>query len=203
VRNNTQVNLAVRPLGFESKSQSGVRRSLQGLRLGGVGGGTHDPWGTAYVMGQLQQAAWGLSDTSARPMLRSRSRRAPAQGHSCSRHLVVSSRPLFLTPAMSHACCVYRAVLCRVQSQVGTVVRTGADEDPIAVMTVLNTQQHKGSGFMSHIKDHMLSKCKDTAVKQQLSKVGGWVGRLVGHATHGASVCFWTSSGVARLSSSV
>lgn len=56
------------------------------------------------------------------------------------------------------------------QSQVGTVVRTGADEDPIAVMTVLNTQQHKGSGFMSHIKDRMLSKCRDTAVKQQLSK---------------------------------
>lgn len=53
----------------------------------------------------------------------------------------------------------------------GTVVRTGEDEDPIAVMTVLNTQQHKGSGFMAHIRDHMLAKCKDAAVKQQLSKV--------------------------------
>ena len=59
-----------------------------------------------------------------------------------------------------------------LQSQVGTVVRTGEDDDPIAVMTVLNTQQHSKTGFMQQIKEHMLSKCKDAATKQQLSKVG-------------------------------
>jgi hypothetical protein len=54
---------------------------------------------------------------------------------------------------------------------VGTVVRTGEDEDPIAVMTVLNTQQHKQAGFMSQIWQYMLAKCKDTAVKDKLAQV--------------------------------
>jgi hypothetical protein len=54
---------------------------------------------------------------------------------------------------------------------VGTVVRTGEDEDPIAVMTVLNTQQHKQAGFMGHIRQYVLAKCKDAAVKDKLAKV--------------------------------
>jgi hypothetical protein len=85
---------------------------------------------------------------------------------------------VFLNPL----CCVCgrhtlssHAVLCCAvlpQSQVGTVVRTGEDEDPIAVMTVLNTQQHKQAGYMQQIKAHMMDNCKDAAVKQQISKVG-------------------------------
>lgn len=50
-------------------------------------------------------------------------------------------------------------------------MRTGEEEDPIAVMTALNTQQHSTAGFMKQIKQYMLSKCQDAAVKQQLSKV--------------------------------
>lgn len=64
-------------------------------------------------------------------------------------------------------------------------MRTGEDEDPIGVMTVLNTQQHKQQPFMGQIKDFMLSKCKDAAVKERISKVSsepplkGHVGMLL------------------------
>lgn len=58
------------------------------------------------------------------------------------------------------------------QSAVGTVVRTGEDEDPIGVMTVLNTLQHQQQAFMSQIKNFMLARCKDTAVKEKMKKVG-------------------------------
>lgn len=58
-----------------------------------------------------------------------------------------------------------------MQPTVGTVVRTGEDEDPIGVMTVLNTQQHKQQPFMGQIKQYVLGKCKDAAVKEKLSKV--------------------------------
>jgi hypothetical protein len=54
---------------------------------------------------------------------------------------------------------------------VGTVVRTGEEEDPIAVMTVLNTQQHKQAGFMGQIRQYVLAKCKDASVKEKLTKV--------------------------------
>ncbi|KAF6251994.1 p21-C-terminal region-binding protein-domain-containing protein [Scenedesmus sp. NREL 46B-D3] len=56
------------------------------------------------------------------------------------------------------------------QASVGTVVRTGEDEDPIAVMTVLNTQQHKQAGFMSQIRQYVLGKCKDAVVQGKLAK---------------------------------
>eukprot|EP00882_Tetradesmus_deserticola_P020570 GHRQ01022224.1.p1 GENE.GHRQ01022224.1~~GHRQ01022224.1.p1 ORF type:complete len:254 (+),score=93.39 GHRQ01022224.1:84-845(+) len=56
------------------------------------------------------------------------------------------------------------------QSSVGTVVRTGEDEDPIAVMTVLNTQQHSQAGFMGQIRQYVLGKCRDTAVKDKVAK---------------------------------
>lgn len=58
-----------------------------------------------------------------------------------------------------------------LQASVGTVVRTGEDEDPIAVMTVLNTQQHKQAGFMQQIRQYVLGKCKDAALKDKLAKV--------------------------------
>jgi len=75
--------------------------------------------------------------------------------------------------AVLHCAVASPPVLCCavLQSQVGTVVRTGEEEDPIAVMTALNTQQHSTAGFMKQIKQYMLSKCQDAAVKQQLSKV--------------------------------
>jgi hypothetical protein len=71
------------------------------------------------------------------------------------------------------ACCAVLLPCCPavLQSQVGTVVRTGEDEDPIAVMTVLNTQQHSKAAYMQQIKQHMLAHCKDAAVKEQLTKV--------------------------------
>ncbi|WIA22012.1 hypothetical protein OEZ85_004365 [Tetradesmus obliquus] len=56
------------------------------------------------------------------------------------------------------------------QASVGTVVRTGEDEDPIAVMTVLNTQQHKQAGFLQQIRQYVLGKCKDAALKDKLAK---------------------------------
>lgn len=101
------------------------------------------------------------------------------------------------------------AVLCCAapQPQVGTVVRTGEDDDPIAVMTVLNTQQHGKAAFMQQIKSHMLDKCSDAAAKQQLSKVRilfisscsfircacfsctSWHGCKVRRSTHNAMHC--------------
>jgi hypothetical protein len=38
-------------------------------------------------------------------------------------------------------------------------------------MTVLNTQQHKQAGFMGQIRQYVLGKCKDAALKDKLAKV--------------------------------
>eukprot|EP00879_Flechtneria_rotunda_P000963 GHRR01001096.1.p1 GENE.GHRR01001096.1~~GHRR01001096.1.p1 ORF type:complete len:345 (+),score=133.81 GHRR01001096.1:233-1267(+) len=56
------------------------------------------------------------------------------------------------------------------QASVGTVVRTGEDEDPVAVMTVLNTQQHQQQEYMGQVKQYIMSKCEDAAIKGQISK---------------------------------
>jgi len=54
---------------------------------------------------------------------------------------------------------------------VGTVVRTGEDEDPIGVMTVLNTHQHKQQPFMQQIRQYMVDKCSEAAAKDAIIKV--------------------------------
>jgi hypothetical protein len=46
-----------------------------------------------------------------------------------------------------------------VQDGIGTVVKTGEDDDPIAVMTALNTQQYKSSPFMQAIKQFLVARC--------------------------------------------
>jgi len=50
---------------------------------------------------------------------------------------------------------------------VGTVVRTGEDEDPIGVMTVLNTHQHKQQPFLQQIRQYMVDKCGEAAAAAQ------------------------------------
>eukprot|EP00775_Hariotina_reticulata_P001502 gene1502-1840_t len=56
------------------------------------------------------------------------------------------------------------------QSAVGTVVRTGEDEDPIGVMTVLNTHQHKQQPWMQQIRQYLVDKSRDAAVRDAISK---------------------------------
>jgi hypothetical protein len=55
-------------------------------------------------------------------------------------------------------------------NQVGTVVKTAEDDDPIAVMSVLNTQRHAAAPFMPQILEYITSKCSDASVKQQLQQ---------------------------------
>lgn len=50
-------------------------------------------------------------------------------------------------------------------------MKTGEDDDPIAIMTVLNTQRHAEAPFMPQILEYITSKCSDAAVKQQLQQV--------------------------------
>uniref|UniRef100_A0A7S0YF68 Protein BCCIP homolog n=1 Tax=Polytomella parva TaxID=51329 RepID=A0A7S0YF68_9CHLO len=56
------------------------------------------------------------------------------------------------------------------QDLVGTVVKTAEDSDPIAVLTVLNTLNHKDKDFMSQTKDFLFSKCK-TEYKDKIEKM--------------------------------
>ncbi len=60
-----------------------------------------------------------------------------------------------------------------VQSSVGTVVKTGEDDDPIAVMTALNTQRYRGTDFAKQIRGFLLGKCGDEGVRRQFEQVGG------------------------------
>lgn len=64
------------------------------------------------------------------------------------------------------------------QSTVGTVVKTGEDEDPVAVMTVLNTQRYKQLECMQQIRAFLEARLPEGELRQQLSKVGGgcWAG---------------------------
>jgi len=57
------------------------------------------------------------------------------------------------------------------QSTVGTAVKTGEDDDPIAVMTALNTQRYKDKECMGQIRAFLLKKCSDEAVRRQFEKV--------------------------------
>ncbi|KAI8463810.1 MAG: p21-C-terminal region-binding protein-domain-containing protein [Monoraphidium minutum] len=62
------------------------------------------------------------------------------------------------------------------QRTVGTVVKTGEDDDPIAVMTALNTQRYAERPFMREVRDYVLAKCGDEAVRRQFEEAWGAAG---------------------------
>lgn len=41
----------------------------------------------------------------------------------------------------------------------GSVVKTDEDDDPIAVMAVLNTRKYKDAAFMQQIRDFLTAVC--------------------------------------------
>lgn len=59
------------------------------------------------------------------------------------------------------------------QEEVGTVVKTAEDDDPIAIMTVFNTLLHKEKAYMQQTADYLCSKCSDAAVKADLRQALG------------------------------
>ncbi|GBF97124.1 hypothetical protein Rsub_10135 [Raphidocelis subcapitata] len=56
------------------------------------------------------------------------------------------------------------------QSSVGTVVKTGEDDDPIAVMTALNTRSHGAASFAKQVKEFLLGKAPDEAARKQFAE---------------------------------
>lgn len=50
-------------------------------------------------------------------------------------------------------------------------MRTGEDEDPIAVMTVLNTMVHAAAPWARQVRAELLAKCPDAAERDLLAKV--------------------------------
>lgn len=55
------------------------------------------------------------------------------------------------------------------QSSVGTVVKSGEDEDPIGVVSPLNLQRYRDLEALQQIGQHLLEHCSDAKRKQQLS----------------------------------
>ncbi len=51
------------------------------------------------------------------------------------------------------------------------MVKTDEDDDPIAVLAALNTQEHKDTAFLKQIRAFLLAKCP-AAHKAALNKVG-------------------------------
>lgn len=58
-----------------------------------------------------------------------------------------------------------------VQSSVGTVVKSGEDEDPIGVVSPLNLQRYRDLEAVQQIGQHLVEHCSDAKHKQQLSTV--------------------------------
>ena len=72
-----------------------------------------------------------------------------------------------------------RDVVCGwLQSSVGTVVKSGEDEDPIGVASVLNLHRYRDLECLQQIAAYLTEHCSDTKLKQQLTAVGTiqWVG---------------------------
>ena len=64
-----------------------------------------------------------------------------------------------------------------LQPQVGTVVKSAEDEDPVAVISVLNLQQHGSLPCLAEIRSFLLAHCQEASVKEELQQVGsreGW-----------------------------
>ena len=65
------------------------------------------------------------------------------------------------------------------------MVKAGEDEDPLAVMTVLNTTVYKDKEFMTQVLKFLEAKCSDSKLQGRLREVGGHADE--GHASPGAS----------------
>ncbi len=72
-----------------------------------------------------------------------------------------------------HLCArdLHRSACHAPQPSVGTVVRTGEEEDPIAVMTVLNTVTHAAAPWARQVRAQLLAKCSQPAERDSLAKV--------------------------------
>ncbi|KIY96067.1 putative Protein BCCIP like protein [Monoraphidium neglectum] len=57
-----------------------------------------------------------------------------------------------------------------VKSTVGTVVKSGEDDDPIAVMTALSTRRYAGRPFMGQVRDYVLRKCGDEELRRRFQE---------------------------------
>lgn len=57
-----------------------------------------------------------------------------------------------------------------LQDYVSTVVKASEDDDPIAIMTVLNTSQHSKLECMAAVRGYILGKCKEGATKEKLQR---------------------------------
>ena len=54
----------------------------------------------------------------------------------------------------------------------GSVVKTAQDDDPIALLTVLNTRTHKEQEWMGQLRAFLRSKCPTEADRKRLEEVG-------------------------------
>eukprot|EP00891_Asterochloris_glomerata_P007875 jgi/Astpho2/7875/e_gw1.00117.159.1_t len=57
-----------------------------------------------------------------------------------------------------------------LQPQVGTVVKSAEDEDPVAVLSVLNLQQHGSLPCLAEIRSFLLAHCQEASVKEKLQQ---------------------------------
>lgn len=51
------------------------------------------------------------------------------------------------------------------------MVKTGEDDDPIAVMTALNTRRHRAAAFARQVKEFLLGRAPDEATRKQFAEV--------------------------------
>lgn len=80
------------------------------------------------------------------------------------------------------------------QSTVGTVVKTGEDDDPIAVMTALNTRRYADRPFMREARDFLLKRAS-TAAAAAAAEGGGSGGSSLREQFEKA----WDAEGTALL----
>lgn len=67
------------------------------------------------------------------------------------------------------------------QSVVGTVIKSGEDEQPIGVASVLNVKRYQDLEAMQQIKAHLIRSCAKSAAKEQFLPVlfgASWLSRL-------------------------
>lgn len=82
--------------------------------------------------------------------------------HACMGSLIVYAVDEYL-PVLN-AC-------MHVQDNVGSVVKTSEEDDPIAVFTVLNTVGHKEQEWMKQMQNFVAKSCKEESLKKKLAEV--------------------------------
>lgn len=59
-----------------------------------------------------------------------------------------------------------------LQGDVGSVVKTDEDDDPIAIMTVLNTTKYKDAAWLKQLREFLAARCpKGQGLPQKLEQV--------------------------------